>query len=108
MRSAFTERVIEAVRAIPAGRVATYGRIAALAGTPRAARQVARVLHSCSRAEGLPWHRVVDRMGRVALGAHQGGAEQRRLLEGEGVAFDIHPGGEDRIDLTRYLWRPGP
>lgn len=95
----FTARVIEAIRSIPAGRVATYGQIAGMAGNRRAARQVARILHACSHTQGLPWHRVVNREGRIALGALNGYEDQKRLLENEGVEFD----GTDRIDLERYL-----
>lgn len=101
-RHAFTTRVVEAIRSIPAGRVATYGQIAGLAGNRRAARQVVRILHTQTRAEELSWHRVVNREGRIALGTAQGGAEQRRLLEGEGVEFDR----AGRIDLERFLWIP--
>lgn len=98
----FTTRVVEAIRNIPAGRVATYGQIAGLAGNRRAARQVVRILHTQTRAEELPWHRVVTREGRIALGTEQGGGEQRRLLEGEGVEFDR----AGSIDLERFLWAP--
>jgi methylated-DNA-protein-cysteine methyltransferase-like protein len=80
--------------------VATYGQIAALAGNPKGARQVARILHSCSHGEGLPWHRVVNREGRISLGQLQGEVEQKELLEREGVVFDR----TGRIDLTRFLW----
>jgi methylated-DNA-protein-cysteine methyltransferase-like protein len=101
-RHAFTDRVIETIRNIPAGRVATYGQIAGLAGNPRAARQVARILHACSSVEGLPWHRVVNREGRIALKPFQGFEEQRRLLEGERVEFDR----SGAIDMFRFLWVP--
>lgn len=101
-RQTFTERLIELIRRIPAGRVATYGQIAAMAGNPKAARQVARALHACSQKEDLPWHRVVNREGRIALKTYAGGAEQQRLLENEGVQFD--PSGV--IDLDVFLWRP--
>jgi len=99
----FTIRVIEAIRTIPPGRVATYGQIAGMAGNLRAARQVARILHACSHTQGLPWHRVVNREGRIALAASRGYEDQKRLLETEGVRFD----GTGRIDLERFLWRPG-
>ena len=102
IRTSFTTRVIEYIRAIPVGSIATYGQIAAMAGTPRGARQVARILHSCSQQEDLPWHRVVNREGCISLTPLQGGEEQRQLLEGEGVEFD-HRG---RIDLQRFLWLP--
>ncbi|WP_028577867.1 MGMT family protein [Desulfomicrobium escambiense] len=101
-RHAFTDRIIGFIRDIPSGRVATYGQIAAMAGNPRAARQVARILHACSQREDLPWHRVVNREGRIALKTYAGGAEQQRLLENEGVQFD--PSGV--IDLDVFLWRP--
>ena len=99
----FTIRVIEAIRSIPTGRVATYGQIAGMAGNRRAARQVARILHACSHTQGLPWHRVVNREGRIALGVSQGYEDQKRLLENEGIGFD----GTGRIDLERFLLGSG-
>lgn len=98
----FTTRVVEAIRSIPAGRVATYGQIAGLAGNHRAARQVVRILHTQSHKEELPWHRVVNREGRISLRTELGGEEQRRVLEGESVEFDQ----TERIDLERFLWAP--
>ena len=99
-RSAFTHQVVETIRGIPEGRVSSYGRIAALAGEPRGARQVVRILHSLSKAEQLPWHRVVNRDGEIALGEEEAGRRQRELLEAEGVVFDE----DGRIDLKRFLW----
>lgn len=100
-RQDFTLRVIELIRSIPEGRVATYGGIAAAAGSPRAARQVVRILHTCSRKEKLPWHRIVNREGRIALKPFAGYEEQKILLEAEGVEFGL----SDCIDLEEYLWR---
>ena len=97
---AFTQRVIELIHAIPEGRVATYGGIATSAGNPGAARQVVRILHTCSKKNKLPWHRVVNREGRIALKPFQGYEEQKYLLELEGIEFT----STDRIDLERYLW----
>ena len=65
--SEFTRAIIGAVRAIPAGEVSSYGAVAAAAGSPRAARQVVRVLASCSGKYALPWHRVVNKAGCIAL-----------------------------------------
>ncbi|EGB13778.1 Methylated-DNA-(protein)-cysteine S-methyltransferase DNA binding protein [Pseudodesulfovibrio mercurii] len=104
MPSPFTEKIIETIRAIPEGRVCTYGTVAALAGNRRGARQVSRVLHSSSRKENLPWHRVINREGRISLDRFQGYEEQKRLLLAEGVSFD----DTDRIDLVRFGWRPIP
>lgn len=98
----FTNRVIEAIRSIPLGRVATYGQIAGMAGNRRTARQVARILHACSHTEGLPWHRVVNREGYIALRVSQGCEDQKRLLENEGVEFDR----AGRINLERFLLGP--
>jgi methylated-DNA-protein-cysteine methyltransferase related protein len=98
----FTIDVKKLILQIPAGRVATYGQIAALGGNPRAARQVARILHSCSRKDSLPWHRVVNRHGEISLRQSQGHEIQQALLELEGVVFTEN----NRIDLKRFLWRP--
>ncbi len=102
MAKSFHERAIEVVRSIPLGRVATYGLVATMAGNPRAARQVTRVLHTSSRKEKLPWHRVVNREGRISLKPGHGYEMQRELLSGEGIKFD----DSDRIDLSRFLWSP--
>ena len=96
----FTERIRLVIKSIPSGRVATYGQIAALAGNPRGARQVARVLHSSSRKHALPWHRVINVRGMISLPEGHGYELQRSLLEGEGVQFE----GE-RVDLERFAWR---
>ena len=98
----FTRQIIGAVRRIPYGKVATYGQIALLAGNHQAARQVVRVLHTCSRKEGLPWHRVINGRGKIALHPGCGAEEQQDLLEEEGVVIGM--GG--RIDLDRFLWHP--
>lgn len=103
-RLTLSERISHAIASVPAGRVATYGEIAAIAGNPRAARQVVRVLNAWSRTRNLPWHRIVNRHGSISLPAGDGGDLQRALLEQEGVEFD-HRG---RINLDRFgiLARP--
>lgn len=99
----FTERVVRTILSIPRGAVATYGQVAALSGSPRAARQVVRVLVSCSRSRELPWHRVVGSPCRIALPRGEGFDEQRVRLEAEGV--EVLPDG--RIDPDRFLWLGG-
>ncbi|MBN2048857.1 MAG: MGMT family protein [Spirochaetales bacterium] len=86
MPAVFTERVIEIVKAIPPGSVLSYGVVAAMAGNPRGARQVARILHSSSEKHNLPWHRVLSAKGCISLPG-PGGDVQRQLLEAEGVVF---------------------
>ncbi|MDV6013846.1 MGMT family protein [Haloechinothrix sp. LS1_15] len=90
------ERVREAVAAIPAGRVATYGDIAGRVGLP-SARLVGRIL----REDGvdLPWHRVLRATGKPA---EHLATEQLTLLAAEGVIAR-----DGRVDLRRYRWE-GP
>lgn len=79
----FVARVLAAVRAIPPGRVATYGDIAERAGRPRAARAVGNILRDC-RDPSAPCHRVIAAGGR--LGGYGGSeAHKQHLLELEGV-----------------------
>jgi methylated-DNA-protein-cysteine methyltransferase-like protein len=95
-------RIVRTFRAIPKGRVATYGQIAALAGVPGAARRVAWLLHSSSRKRRLPWHRVIGASGRVSLPQGGGYELQRALLEAERVVFR-----DERVDLGRFQWKRG-
>lgn len=99
-RSTF-QRIYAVVKQIPAGRVATYGDVARMAGMPRSARVVGYALHALSDSS-VPWHRVVNARGELSLGKVDTteGIEQRILLEDEGVEFD--PDG--RVDLERYGW----
>jgi methylated-DNA-protein-cysteine methyltransferase-like protein len=101
----FEDSVKRLIKAVPRGKVATYAQIAALAGNFRAARQVARVLHSSSKKDRLPWHRVINSRGGISLPRGRGFEEQKRLLAREGVRCD-RAGG---VDLDVYLWEPpGP
>jgi methylated-DNA-protein-cysteine methyltransferase-like protein len=90
------------IRAVPRGRVASYGQIAALAGDARQARQVSWILHATAVSEGLPWHRIIGSTGRISLPRDRGGREQARLLRQEGV--NVGPGGS--VDLEKFGWRP--
>jgi O-6-methylguanine DNA methyltransferase len=82
-KRSFRARVLSAVRRIPAGKVATYGDIAALAGSPRAHRAVGNIMREC-RDPGIPCHRVIGAGG--ALGGFGGDLERKRqLLRHEGV-----------------------
>ena len=98
-RAPFTERVVRLVRRIPRGKVATYGQLAVLAGNAYASRQVARLLHSLSAKERLPWQRVINSRGAISLPGAEG-ERQRALLESEGVQFGLR----GKVDLARYLW----
>ncbi|MDR3419540.1 MAG: MGMT family protein [Nevskia sp.] len=90
------------VKAIPPGRVATYGQVARLAGLPRRARLVGTALNEAPAAS-LPWHRVINAQGRISLPPNSPGQrEQRRRLREEGVVFV-----RGRVDLDRFGWRAG-
>lgn len=97
--SNFSERVWQIIAAIPAGKVTTYGDIALLAGSPRAARQVGGVLRRLPQGSKLPWFRVINRHGRISL---QGDdlLRQRDALAAEGI--EVNDAGE--IELEKYRW----
>lgn len=106
----YNERVYELVRAIPAGRVATYGQIAKLVplvegvdlGTylRLAPRWVGSAMAACP--DEVPWQRVINSQGKISPRPGMGVLVQRKLLEDEGVAFDE----KERIDLQRFGWAP--
>ena len=100
--SPFTERALFVLRRIPTGRVATYSQVAGMAGSPQAARQVVRILHTLARREKLPWHRVIGSRGDIRLPRGGGFEEQRRLLRREGVSVDA----EGRVDVEKHRWAP--
>jgi len=86
-----TRRILDALRAVPTGRVASYGQIALIAGHPLGAggaRDVVRVLFSMSEKENLPWWRIVRKDGSIALSPGNGAELQRTILLREGVGFD--------------------
>jgi len=96
----FPRRVWQILAAIPSGKVTTYGDIARLAGSPRAARQVGGVLKRLPAGSKLPWHRVINRLGEISLtGADL--VRQRQALLAEGV--EVSP--EGKVSLERYRWQ---
>lgn len=94
----FTAEVVRILKEIPPGRVVTYGHVARLAGSPRAARQVVRILHTMSEKHQLPWHRVVNAKGEIAVPDDESRELQRMLLESEDVVFLI----DGRVDLSVF------
>lgn len=85
------------IESIPYGTVATYGQIAEIAGLPRKARFVARVLSTSIDSEHLPWHRVIRADGRIA--PRPSADEQIRRLRAEQV--DVVDG---KVNLSRFQW----
>lgn len=98
----FRERVLELVRLVPEGQVTTYGTIARLAGSPRAARQVGMVLRGLKEHEEVPWQRVVNAQGGLSTYRVGCGELQRALLEAEGVRFNA----QGLCDLQAFGWQP--
>lgn len=96
----FKQRVEAFVAQIPRGRVMTYGQLAALAGNARAARIVGGVAHFGD--PDLPWQRVVNRQGGLALGYPGGRAGHKQVLEAEGVSVS----DDYYVDVGQLLWWP--
>ena len=101
MSNDFSQKVYDAVKRIPKGKVSNYGFIALLAGRPRAARVVGSALHRNPEPLVTPCHRVVFKDGSLCSGFVFGGQDvQRRLLEEEGVVFL----SDGRVDMDKCAW----
>lgn len=96
-------KIWEQAALVPEGQVASYGQIAKLAGLPRrAARMVGRALGAAPREMNLPWHRVVNAQGRIAIPPgtvrYQ---QQHELLEREGIEVK-----DGQLNMDQYRWDP--
>ncbi len=102
-KMAFFEDVYDLVKQIPKGKVTTYGHIARMIGQPRKSKIVGWALHSNPQPGIIPCHRVVNRKGELSGSFAFGGIEvQKKLLEEEGIIFDV----SGIINLQEYLWKP--
>ncbi len=95
----FKKEVVNIVMAIPKGRLMTYGQIAALAGSPRAARIVGWIAHFGD--PNLPWQRVVSKEGYLARGYPGGVSGNSKALAREGVIAEDY-----KVPIDRLLWWP--
>ena len=95
------DKIYGIVQQIPLGKVATYGQIARMIGSPKGARMVGYAMAACPDGKDVPCHRVVDRMGgtKEAFDIFQRDT-QRMMLEAEGVAFLT----DGRVDLPACQW----
>ena len=92
-------KIYERVRCVPHGRVTTYGEIARMTGC--SARQVGYAMAATPRDEGIPWQRVVNRLGRISVrNSGHPDLRQQFILEEEGVNFS----SSGKIDLERFGW----
>lgn len=99
--SRLRERVYRLMTELPDDKVTTYGDMAAMAGSPRAARVVGGIAHTGPTE--LPWHRLVNAQGGLAIGFPGGQAIQRQLLAQDGIACDT----EWRVkNFGERRWRP--
>ena len=93
----FYRRVYALAARIPAGKCASYGQLALMLGSPRAARAVGYAMGAC-KDPAVPCHRVVRRDGSTVPAFGPG--LQRALLEAEGVPFTA----DGRADLSQCRW----
>lgn len=101
-RLARLERIRDTIRDIPAGRVASYGQIAEIAGIPRGARLVGHALRHLPADHDVPWHRVITASGRIAFPEDSPGfVEQCNRLMMEDVVVVA-----GKVDMRAYQWQP--
>lgn len=99
----FREAVLTFVKAVPKGKVVTYGQVALLIGSPQKPRQVGMVLRGLKDLEGdVPWQRVVNSQGGISTYKVGTGELQKALLESEGVKVKR----DNTIELKHYQWWP--
>lgn len=105
MSQNFFEKVYELAAKIPKGKVATYGQIAAIIATPRAARQVGFALRATPANCRIPWQRVINARGRLSINNPAVTArEQAARLRADGVQVTEHDQAY-WVDLHKYLHR---
>ena len=100
----FDQRVWRMVAQIPPGRLATYGQIAELIGAWGCARQVGWALRRLPLPSTIPWQRVVNASGCIAMTPSREGSDwiQRELLLAEGIPVQA----DGRLPLAHVRWRP--
>lgn len=96
------QRIWQVIIAIPTGRVCSYGEVARLAGLSNGARQTAWALRHLPRDTRIPWFRVINSQGKIAMPeGSRGYREQRRRLREEGVTFN----DSGRISSSDFWWK---
>jgi len=95
------DKIINIIKAVPKGSVASYGQIASIAGVTRGHRLVAAALRASTILD-LPWYRIIRSDGRCGMDeGSEGFIKQFSLLKTEGVLAK-----NGRIDMKRYQWAP--
>src|SRR6266436_3959718 len=97
MQTSFRDKIYDLAKQIPVGKVATYGQLAILAGSPGAARAVGMCMRENKNPSIIPCHRVVASDGKLTGYAFGDGiSTKKKKLEAEGVFFV-----GDTVDLKR-------
>lgn len=103
----FFQAVYAIAKKIPPGKVMTYGQIAAIISTPRAARVVGFAMRALPDGTDVPWQRVINMRGMISIENMQfPKEEQARLLRAEGINVVQQADGNFFVDLKEYLWQP--
>lgn len=93
--------ILNVVAIVPYGKVVSYGQVAAMAGLPRHARLVGRVLSRIDDESEIPWHRVINSQGRISLNRldeHGFNIQQAKLLS-EDVAIV-----NGKVNFKKFGW----
>lgn len=98
----YQQVVYDIVRQIPAGKVASYGQIARIAGGGVSARMVGYALAALRPGNDVPWQRVINSQGKISLPGF-GRLQQEEMLLSEGIEF----GPDGHVDWERFGWN-GP
>jgi methylated-DNA-protein-cysteine methyltransferase related protein len=100
----FSKQVIEIIKCVPYGKVVSYGQVAALAGVPRAARQVGFALKRNESDGDIPWWRVINNEGRITIKGnfYNSAILQKQMLEDEGIIVSK----DFLVDMHEYRFRP--
>ena len=102
----FYQHVYKLTKRIPRGKVASYGQLAAMISSPRAARVVGWSLHTMDDAPDLPWHRVINSKGFITTTCETHTADyQAALLKKEGIKV-IKKENLWWVDMKQFQWKP--
>lgn len=92
--------ILQVVALIPYGKVATYGQIAKMAGLPKHARLVGRVLQQVED-KYLPWHRVINSQGKISLSKLDAQGDNLQIIKLQAENIVVNAG---KINLKLYQW----
>lgn len=99
----FKDKVIAFIKAVPKGKVVSYGQVAASCGSPRLARQVGGILRALGTEESLPWWRVINNKGQISIKGNWEATKelQKELLLKDGVVV----GDVFVVDIAKYRYK---